>query len=33
LSLGTGFSTSFSSRTSGGPYFVQTIAFMSLLLF
>jgi len=30
LSLGVGFSTSLSSRTSGGPYFVHTIAFISL---
>src|SRR5437660_10643096 len=29
LSFGVGFSTSLSSRTSGGPYFVQTIAFTS----
>ena len=32
LYLGTGFSTSLSWRTSGGPYFVHTIAFMSFLL-
>ncbi len=28
LSLGVGFSTSYRLRTSGGPYFVHTIAFM-----
>src|SRR5213596_2821766 len=28
LALGVGFSTSLSWRTSGGPYFVQTIAFI-----
>ena len=32
LSLGTGFSTSLSCRTSGGPYFVHTIALMCLLI-
>jgi hypothetical protein len=26
--LGVGFSTSFTSRTSGGPYFVHTMAFI-----
>jgi len=28
FSFGTGFSTSFNWRTSGGPYFVYTIAFI-----
>ncbi|MHA1508872.1 MAG: hypothetical protein ACTSO6_09240 [Promethearchaeota archaeon] len=33
LSLGIGFSTSLNCRTSGGPYFVHTIAFMRIPLY
>jgi hypothetical protein len=30
LSLGVGFATSFNSRSSGGPYFVYTVAFITI---